>query len=216
MHCIWIQSFIFYGMLKWAFYIRAHYLNDSNHSGFFYFLEIETLEIVKKSNLSYRAPIEVMKTGRKTDTTFGYLIDPKKHEFLSARLDSTCHSIQHYVFKMPYVVKDKDESERFFLRGDSGSGVFLLGETGLPEKALGIAFGYLYKKPYTFVCNIEDILEKLGLKLVRWYFGRLGMVYKRLMSNLQDLYHYYVPHLLFDCCFLKNRTTGMKQDEAHF
>lgn len=129
--------------------------------------EIETLEIVKKSNLSYRAPIEVMKTGRKTDTTFGYLIDPKKHEFLSARLDSTCHSIQHYVFKMPYVVKDKDESERFFLRGDSGSGVFLLGETGLPEKALGIAFGYLYKKPYTFVCNIEDILEKLGLKLVR-------------------------------------------------
>lgn len=123
---------------------------------------------MKKSNLDYRTPIEVMKTGRKTDTTFGYLIDPKKHEILSARLDSICHSNRHYVFKMPYVVKDKDESKRFFLRGDSGSGVFLLGETGLPEKALGIAFGYLYQKPYTFVCNIEDILEKLGLKLVRY------------------------------------------------
>lgn len=130
--------------------------------------EIETLEIVKKSNLDYRTPIEVMKTGRKTDTTFGYLIDPKKHEILSARLDSIRHSNRHYVFKMPYVVKDKDESKRFFLRGDSGSGVFLLGETGLPEKALGIAFGYLYQRPYTFVCNIEDILEKLGLKLVRY------------------------------------------------
>lgn len=109
-----------------------------------------------------------MKTGRKTKTTYGYLIDPEEHDLSSARLYPIPHSIQHYVFKMPYVVQDKDKSEQFFLKGDSGSGVFLLGETGLPEKALGIAFGYSYKKPYTFVCNIEDILEKLGLKLIKY------------------------------------------------
>lgn len=69
---------------------------------------------------------------------------------------------------MFYVVKDKDESKWFFLRGDFGLGVFLLGEIGLLEKVLGIVFGYLYQRLYIFVCNIEDILEKFGFKLVRY------------------------------------------------
>lgn len=126
---------------------------------------METLEIVKKSDLNFKKEIKVMKTGRATSTTDGRLIHFNEHNVESAKLHLNPHASKYYKFKMSYVVKDTDE--QFFERGDSGSGVFVV-EEDLSEKPLGIAFAYSFKYPYTYVCNIEEILQKLDLTLVRY------------------------------------------------
>lgn len=130
--------------------------------------EMEALTVVKKTELNFKNTINVKKTGRTTETTYGYLIDFKQHRIVSARIFLIPDSDEYYEFQMPYVVRDKYKKKAFFEKGDSGSGVFVLGERNLPEKALGIAFGYSYEKPYTFVCNIDEILTKLNLELVKY------------------------------------------------
>lgn len=149
-------------------YMCVYYLRESNQYLFLIFAEMEVLPVVKKTELNYKKPIKVKKTGKTTGTTYGYLMNFENNILLSAKLQLIPNSAEYLEFQMPYVVRDMYKNNRFFREGDSGSGVFVLGEKDLPEKALGIAFGYSYKNPYTFVCNIEEILTKLNLELVRY------------------------------------------------
>lgn len=123
-----------------------------------------TLAVVGKKDLTSKKIKKVMKIGRKTNQTEGSLTHKKY--MLSVTFNKTPHSNVRCIFKNPYVVRDTKKDQPFFQRGDSGSGVFVLGEENLPKKALGIAFGMSLKYPLTFYCMIDEILDKLDLKLV--------------------------------------------------
>lgn len=128
---------------------------------------MEVLTAVTKNELNFKNTIKVKKTGRTTETTYGYLIKFNKHRRVSANLSLTATSDAPYRLETPYVVRNMYKNKPFFKKGDSGSAVFVLGEKDQPDKALGIAFGFSNDGKHTFVCNIEQILTKLDLKLVR-------------------------------------------------
>lgn len=106
----------------------------------------------------------VRKTGRTTGLTFG---------LLSNKMESICFekppgSGNRLPFYNLYVVKKiAEEDPLFFKPGDSGSGVFVV-EDGKPDKALGIGIAIAIFSQETYVCKIANILNTLGLKLVRY------------------------------------------------
>lgn len=129
---------------------------------------MEVLTFLTKNELNSKNTIKVKKTGRTTETTYGYLIKFNKHKRVSANLSLTANSNASYVLETPYVVRNMYKYKPFFRNGDSGSAVFVLGEKDQPDKALGIVFGFSNDRMHSFVCNIEQILTKLDLKLVRY------------------------------------------------
>lgn len=66
-----------------------------------------------------------------------------------------------------YIVKDIDENQRFLEKGDSGSGVFVVGEDQ-QEKVLGIGIAVSLPRREAYVCKIDKIVTNLELTLVRY------------------------------------------------
>lgn len=104
----------------------------------------------------------VTKTGKTTKKTYGYLIK----EMMRAKI-----SIPGFIdtVHLPelYIVEDIDKAHRFFEKGDSGSGVFVVGNEQ-EEEVLGIGIAVSLKKPETYVCKIDKIVTNMNLKLVRY------------------------------------------------
>lgn len=126
------------------------------------FTAMEELPVLTEDDLTPGKCIIVKKTGRTTATTLGQLVGimdsvnklPDSDSGLPIRLDFV------------YYVKDMYSDDPFFLRGDSGSGVFVLGEKiDLP---LGIAIGFSNKDKCIFVCKIDKVLEDLDIDIVNY------------------------------------------------
>lgn len=123
---------------------------------------MEELPVLTKDDLTRGPYIKVKKTGRTTATTFGILEGimvsvkdlPKSDSGLPMR------------FNLVYHVKDIDSDEPFFESGDSGSGVFVVGEK--IDIPLGIAIGSSDKDECTFVCKIDKVLEDLDIDIVNY------------------------------------------------
>lgn len=122
--------------------------------------EKETLKVAKEEDLIMEKDI-VTKTGRTTGTTKGCLMD----DSLTVKVDRSFLSRGYFAFFNCYAIEDYTDDEPFFLKGDSGSGVYVM-ENGKPSKPLGIAFAYLDSQ--TAVCNIGMILDKLDLQIVKY------------------------------------------------
>lgn len=126
------------------------------------FTAMEELPVLTKDDLTRGTYIKVKKTGRTTGTTFGQL---------EGIMDSV-NDIPEYDSGLPmrfnsvYYVTDINSDKPFFEPGDSGSGVFVLGEEiDLP---LGIAIGFSYEDECTFVCKIDKVLEDLDIDIVNY------------------------------------------------
>lgn len=66
------------------------------------------------------------------------------------------------------IVEDRDKNERFFEKGDSGSGVFVIDEDQR-EKVLGVGIAVsVVEKHEAYVCKIDKIVTNLALTLVRY------------------------------------------------
>lgn len=65
-----------------------------------------------------------------------------------------------------YLVEDINTALPFFEKGDSGSGVFVEGD---PDKPLGIGVAVSEKYPETYVCKIDEFVNKFELKLVSYW-----------------------------------------------
>lgn len=131
------------------------------HQIFIYvFTEKEILQFVKREDLTYNE--RVTKTGKATQKTYGYLTN----DIMVADI-----SIPGFIteINLPelYIIKDIDENQRFFEKGDSGSGVFVVGEDQ-QEKVLGIGIAVSRAEPEAYVCKIDKIVTNLELTLVRY------------------------------------------------
>lgn len=93
-----------------------------------------------------------MKTGRTTGLTTGYI----KNRTFYGRKWSNCYSIS----------TEKSEKD-FSQKGDSGSGVFLV-KKDETQKPLGILIGGLTESKLKIVCKIDKVLDKRGLKIVKF------------------------------------------------
>lgn len=89
-------------------------------------------------------------------------------------MESISYNLSYYgsVYRFPlynvFVVdKIAGQNQRFADLGDSGSGVFVV-EDGKPDQALGIEFALAKFSQETFVCKIANILNFLGLEIVRY------------------------------------------------
>lgn len=125
---------------------------------FFSLGEMEILQVVSDDVLDFNGEIKVMKFGRGSGKTFGYL----KHDGLALKIAST-DSGRYLTFFNCYAVEDIDHP--FFADGDSGAGVYVVKEDESLQP-LGIAFARF--GPTTAVCKIDYILNTLDLSLVRY------------------------------------------------
>lgn len=116
-------------------------------------LENEELTVVSEEDLKpfKLQEFKVTKIGRTTGSTKGYI----KDRTFSAKKRLDCYSIS------------KEKSDDFSKKGDSGSGVFLV-EKDKTQKPLGILIGGLTKSKLKIVCKIDKVLEKHGLKIVKF------------------------------------------------
>lgn len=73
-----------------------------------------------------------------------------------------------------YLVGNKSKNEPFSKDGDSGSGVFLMGEK--PYKPLGLVIGNSKNFQQTLVCKIDEFLDKFGLKIVQYITNKHKLV----------------------------------------
>lgn len=106
----------------------------------------------------------VTKTGKATRKTEGVL----RREALFART-ATYVCGQYFVLPGLYIVHDKDKENPFFEKGDSGSGVFVVGKDKKEYVlGIGIAVAGARQSRKTYVCKIDHIIKNLGLKLVRY------------------------------------------------
>lgn len=96
----------------------------------------------------------VTKRGKTTGITRGYLTEETLSFPLNDSYFSCCYAIENI------------NNDPFFLPGDSGSGVYVIKDRK-PKIPLGIAFAFLNSK--TAVCNIREIVDELGLQIVRYY-----------------------------------------------
>lgn len=92
-----------------------------------------------------------MKTGRTTGPTTGYI----NNRTFYGKKWSDCYSIS------------KEKSDDFSKNGDSGSGVFLV-KKDETQKPLGILIGGLIQSKLKIVCKIDKVLDKSGLKIVKF------------------------------------------------
>lgn len=101
---------------------------------------------------------EVLKTGKSTGITNGYIYNRKLTiEFWQGK--------GHYKFSNCYGIKSNNDHDHFAKIGDSGSGVFLV-EKDNTLKPLGLFFAYIGK--IAVVCKIGKILDELDLKIVKY------------------------------------------------
>lgn len=131
------------------------------HQIFIYvFTEKEILQFVKREDLTYNE--RVTKTGKATQKTYGYLTNAIMVADMSIPGFKTEIELPEL-----YIVKDIDENQRFLEKGDSGSGVFVVGEDQ-QEKVLGIGIAVSLPRREAYVCKIDKIVTNLELTLVRY------------------------------------------------
>lgn len=124
------------------------------------FAETEILTVITEDELTFQGDVMVMKRGSTSGTTLGRL----KDNSFSFKVDESVSSKGYFTFFNCYAIEDINEDQPFFIDGDSGSGVFVVGKKGpIP---LGIAFAYM--KSYTAVCKIDRIVDELGLNIVQY------------------------------------------------
>lgn len=126
------------------------------------FTVMETIPVMTNDDLTGGTCIEVKKTGRTTETTFGQLVCV----MTSVNEPSGSGLGEPMGLKLVYGVSDMYLDEPFFERGDSGSGVFVLGEE--IDRPLGIAIGFSTKDQLTFVCKIDSVLQDLDIDIVKY------------------------------------------------
>lgn len=97
----------------------------------------------------------VTKRGKTTGTTRGYLME-----------DTLSFLLYGSYFPFCYAIENINDDDPFFLPGDSGSGVYVIKDRK-PKIPLAIAFAFLNSK--TAVCNISEIVDELGLQIVRYF-----------------------------------------------
>lgn len=102
--------------------------------------------------------MKVIKTGRSTGTTEGYLIQKN----LSVRVNSSFLSWGWYTFYNCYGIVNGNNGI-FCKGGDSGAAV-LLKENDGTLKSLGIAFASMGSQ--TGVCRIDKIVDQLDLSII--------------------------------------------------
>lgn len=130
------------------------------------FTEREILQFVDIQNLANQEMVMVTKTGKATGKTEGVL----RRGALFANM---CISVCKKRFYLPglYIVHDKDNGNPFFEKGDSGSGVFVVGKDN-KEYVLGIGIAVNVnvdgQKRETYVCKIDQIIKNLELTLVKY------------------------------------------------
>lgn len=154
--------------IKRKYLLTYHKLSDLN-----FLSDYETIPIFDITGARY--PETVVKTGRTTGTRFGYLIE-NRLDYLNI-VDPWQE--KHCSLRNLFIVEDKDENLPFFRSGDSGSAVMVLREQ-TPDQALGIgiAFSTDFPKTRTLVCQIDDVLRILDMKLVRYNIWK-GWVFKK-------------------------------------
>lgn len=124
--------------------------------------EMEKLPVLTKDDLTPGKCIIVKKTGRTTETTFGQL----EGVMISVNKPPDSDFGLPIRLKLVYYVTNMYSDVPFFGSGDSGSGVFVLGEKiDLP---LGIAIGTSNEDQCTFVCKIDKVLEDLDIDIVNY------------------------------------------------
>lgn len=123
-----------------------------NFLKFLYFSvqELPELHIVNDDDVESNRRMFVSKKGISTDTTTGLLSQ-----------NPMSIQIKDIWFKKCFIINDY--KERFFEKGDSGSGVFLIDADGKRKRALGIAFGLSVSQRQTCVCDIRDIVHAFDI-----------------------------------------------------
>lgn len=116
-----------------------------------YFLDNLPLQEADENNLEYDGSRSVTKRGRTTGDTTGKLVG----DCMYVRVYSTQVPVGYYEFQNCFAVEQTDNSQRFFEKGDSGSGVFVIDDNDRSLKPLGIAFAFYCSK--TAVCKIGQI-----------------------------------------------------------
>lgn len=126
------------------------------------FTAMEELPVLTIDDLTRGPYIKVKKTGRTTETTFGIL----EGIMVSVKDLPESDSGLPMRFNLVYHVTDINSDKPFFKKGDSGSGVFVVGEK--IDIPLGIAIGSSDKDECTFVCKIDKVLEDLDIDIVNY------------------------------------------------
>lgn len=106
------------------------------------------MQIVDENNLKYDGSTKVLKKGKETCDTEGFLISNSAS--FAVRRENQPDS--GYQFDNCFEIRSLNEKEDFFARGDSGSGVFVKEDGKL--KPLGIAFAFSAEGS-KHVCNIH-------------------------------------------------------------
>lgn len=141
--------------------------------------EKEILPVADDKNLTFDGTMEVIKSGRSTGTRVGVL----QHNILSVRVDKSFLSRGYFAFFKCYAIGNT-KSKAFFKGGDSGSGVYVIEKDGT-LKPLGIAFAYLLSQ--TAVCRIDEIIESLGLEIVKYRSSPPLNISEDESSEIEDL-----------------------------
>lgn len=124
---------------------------------------MEVLQFVKREKLANEEKILVTKTGKTTEKTYGYLTN----DVMLADI-SIPGFLKKFALPELCIVQNRNENERFFEPGDSGSGVFVVDEDQR-EKVLGIGIAVSDdEKHEALVCKIDKIVTNMALTLVRY------------------------------------------------
>lgn len=127
------------------------------------FTEKEVLQFVKREKLANEVRVLVTKTGKTTKKTYGYLTNDVMLADISIPGFLKKNSLPELC-----IVENRNEKERFFEKGDSGSGVFVVDEDQR-EKVLGIGIAVSDdEKHEAYVCKIDKIVTNMALTLVRY------------------------------------------------
>lgn len=129
----------------------------------------------------------VTKRGKTTGTTYGYIIN-----------DSLAIEMDGYIYKNCYGIENINNDDPFFRPGDSGSGVYVIRGNN-PIFPLGIAFALL--RSQTAVCDISQIVDQLGLQIVRFAKNKMSQHFKGHWNKWTDrrilAYVLYIPQNAF-------------------
>lgn len=120
-------------------------------------LEEITLHVADENSLAFNGSVLVKKRGRTTGDTVGKLVG----DCMYLRVYPTQVHETYYEFQNCFAVEQIDNGPRFFDKGDSGSGVFVIDEKDSSLKPLGIAFAFFCSK--TAVCKIGQITEAFNV-----------------------------------------------------
>lgn len=115
------------------------------------------MQIVDENSLKYDGTTKVLKRGKETWDTEGFLISNSAS--IAVRSGNQHDSV--YKFDNCFEIRSLNEKD-FFTRGDSGSAVFVKEDGKL--KPLGIAFAFSAEGS-TYVCNIHHIVKIFKLSI---------------------------------------------------